>query len=681
MKQRHYSKFFWFNIYIWSIFGVFFLSQEAQAESKKSVFNKINNQLSLQRSLSSSSKASTSARDLLLKDTASRRAASAKAYRSAYPLGHIAQQNRVARVTAVEVNQTNKGLEVILKTAAGGTKLVPLILPEGNKLVIDILDATLAFGIRNGVTKTNPVTGIKTVKLAKVDQSSIRLTITGEKQAPRAEIVPSRDNLVLNITPDGATAEREPDQEIEIIATGEAAEEEYFVPDADIGGRIDSPLRDVPQSIQVIPQKVIEDQQATGLEEVLENSASVTFLGDVANRGFLAAIRGFDDAPILRDGIRSFSTNGPASVDLEVANLERVEVLKGPATVVSGAAEPGGLINLVTKKPLAEPYYNLEFQLGNRNFYSPSIDLSGPLTEDGSLLYRFNALYRTEESFLDLEDSFDRFFIAPVVTWKIGDRTDLTVRLEYIDEGNPVSLGSVVFNTEDNSTIEQLVSNPDSTIEEDYLNVGYSFEHRFSKDWQLRNEFSFIANSFDYSVYAVGGFLDPSTGDLTRNFGSQNNAYETLSLYTNINGKFNTGPVKHNLLFGVDLARDNVSFLQTLDLTSESVINILDSEPDYFADPVPDEEDIPKFNDSNTTTDRLGIYLRDQIDILDNLVVAAGVRFDTVDLDGEDFLNDSEFDQNDNAVSPSIGIVYQPIEPISLYAGYSESFTQNLHGR
>jgi iron complex outermembrane receptor protein len=455
MKQRHYSKFFCLNIYTWSIFGIFFLSQEALAESKKSVFNNIYNQSSLQRSLSSPSKASTSAGDLL------------------------AQQNRVARVTEVEVNQTNKGLEVILKTAAGGTKLVPLILPEGKNLVIEILDATLAFRIRNGVTKINPVAGIKTVKLAKVDQSSIRLTITGAKQAPRAEVIPSRQNLVLSIDPQGSTAaQTQPDEEIEVIATGEAAEEEYFVPDADIGGKIDSPLRDVPQSIQVIPQQVIEDQQATGLEEVLENSASVTFLGDSANRGFLAAIRGFDDAPILRDGIRSFSTNGPASVDLEVANLERVEVLKGPATVVSGAAEPGGLINLVTKKPLAEPYYNLEFQLGNRNFYSPSIDLSGPLTEDGSLLYRFNALYRTEESFLDLEDSFDRFFIAPVITWQIGDRTDLTVRLEYIDEGNPVSLGSVVFNTDDNSTIKQLVSNPDSTIEEDYLNVGYSFEHR-----------------------------------------------------------------------------------------------------------------------------------------------------------------------------------------------------------
>jgi iron complex outermembrane recepter protein len=590
---------------------------------------------------------------------------------------NLLAQGNLTRVTGVEVNQTNKGLEVILKTAAGGQRLVPLILPEGNKLVIDILDATLGFSIRNGVTETNPAPGIKTVKLAKVDQNSIRLTITGAKQAPRAEVIPSKQNLVLSINPQGTTAQQAPEEEIEVIATGEAAEEEYFVPDADIGGRIDSPLRDVPQSIQVIPQQVIEDQQATGLRDVLENSASVGFITDAANRGFVAAIRGFEGAPILRDGIRSFATDGPSSVDLEVTNLERVEVLKGPATVVSGSAEPGGLINLVTKKPLAEPYYNLEFQLGNRNFYSPSIDLSGPLTKDGSLLYRFNALYRTEESFIGLEDSFDRFFIAPVVTWKIGDRTDLTLRLEYIDEGNPVSFGSVVFNPEDNSTIEQLVGNPDMRIEEDYLNIGYSFEHRLSEAWRLRNEFSYVASSFDYNVLTSVSSFDPSTGDLTRNFLTQNEDAKTFALYTNINGKFKTGSVKHNLLFGVDLSRNTSKFGFRFDLTSESVINIFDPEPDYFAEPVPDEEDIPVFSDADSTTDRLGIFLRDQIYLADNLIVAAGVRFDTVASDTKDLLTNLETSQSDDAVSPSIGIVYQPSSPISLYTGYSESFAPN----
>jgi iron complex outermembrane recepter protein len=587
-------------------------------------------------------------------------------------------QDNLTRVTGVELNQTESGLELVLKTAAGGQKLVPLILPEGNDLVIDILDATLAFAIRNGITELDPAPGITQVTVNPAPENSIRVRITGETQTPSAEVVTGRNDLVLSITPEKTTTQQTPDEEIEVIATGESAEEEYFVPDADIGGRIDSPLRDVPQSIQVIPQQVIEDQQATGLEEVLKNSASVTFLGDVNNQGFEAAIRGFKRVPILRDGIRSFSAYGPSSVDLEVANLERVEVLKGPATVLYGDAQPGGLINLVTKKPLVEPYYNLEFQLGNRNFYSPSIDLSGPLTEDGNLLYRFNALYRTEESFLGLEDSFDRFMIAPVVTWKIGDRTDLTVRLEYIDEDNPVSLGSVVFNTEDNSTIEQSIGNPDITIKEDYLNVGYSFEHRFSEDWKLRNEFSYIASSFDYSVLTLGGFFDPSTGDLTRNFATVNANYKTFSLFTNINGKFKTGPVKHNLLFGVDLSRDSALYFSRYDLTSESVINIFDSEPDYFAEPVPDEEDIPVFFDTDTTTDRLGIFLRDQIDLADNLIVSAGVRFDIVDSETEDLTTDSETSQSDDAVSPSIGIVYQPIEPISLYAGYSESFEPNF---
>jgi iron complex outermembrane recepter protein len=188
----------------------------------------------------------------------------------------FAQQNPVTRVTGVELKQTNKGLEVILKTAAGNQKLVPLILPVGNKLEIDILDATLAFSIRNGVTKTNPAPGIKTVKLAKVDESSIRLTITGSSKAPRAEIVPSRQNLVLSVTPEGSTAQTKPDEEIEIIATGEAAgNDDYFVPDAGVN-RTDTPIIDTPGTVQVIPRQVIEDRRVTKLSDALKTAVGVT---------------------------------------------------------------------------------------------------------------------------------------------------------------------------------------------------------------------------------------------------------------------------------------------------------------------------------------------------------------------------------------------------------------------
>lgn len=125
----------------------------------------------------------------------------------------------------------------------------------------------------------------------------------------------------------------------------------------------------------MIPRQVIEDQQAIGIEEVLENAAGVTFQGNNLGRGLEFSIRGFTGAPILRDG---FLLLGGDVAEPEVANLERVEVLRGPASVLYGQSEPGGVINLVTKQPLSEPYYNLQLQGGNGDFISPSIDFSGP---------------------------------------------------------------------------------------------------------------------------------------------------------------------------------------------------------------------------------------------------------------------------------------------------------------
>jgi iron complex outermembrane recepter protein len=109
----------------------------------------------------------------------------------------LLQQNNLTLVTGIEVNRTDDRLEVILKIVAGSEQLVPLILPEGNNLVIDILDATLAFAIKNGVTKTDPAAGIGEVDLIKIDDSSIRLTITGEKNAP--SVLTTKNSLGLAI--------------------------------------------------------------------------------------------------------------------------------------------------------------------------------------------------------------------------------------------------------------------------------------------------------------------------------------------------------------------------------------------------------------------------------------------------------------------------------------------------
>ena len=266
---------------------------------------------------------------------------------------NLLAQSNLTRVTGVEVIETNEGLELILETVAVRERLVPLIIPEGNDIVIDLLDATLAFSIRNGITELNPAPGIKRIAVNSDGNSirgnSIRVRIAGENQTPSAEVVTGRDDLVLSIAPEGTTTEQEAHEEIEIIATGEAEEEDnYTVEEATTATRTDTPLLDIPQSIQVVPQQVIEDQQANRLEDVLRNVSGVSAgdgFGDSTER---FTIRGFAQDTTLVNGFRqgAFRQGFPS-----LERLERVEVLKGPASILYGNLEPGGVVNLVTKKP------------------------------------------------------------------------------------------------------------------------------------------------------------------------------------------------------------------------------------------------------------------------------------------------------------------------------------------
>ncbi|MGD1919190.1 MAG: TonB-dependent receptor plug domain-containing protein, partial [Pleurocapsa sp.] len=300
----------------------------------------------------------------------------------------------VTRVTGVEVIQTDDGLELILKTVRGSDRLVPLIIPQGNDLVIDILDATLGFSIRNGVIETNPAPGIRRIAVNKGDANSIRVRISGEDRTPDAEIVTGRDDLVLNIAAEGTIAEEEANEEIEVIATGEAEEEDsYIVEDANVGTRADTPVKDIPQSIQVVPQEVIKDQGATSVIETIRNSSGVVSGADSPRDPFENFdIRGFDASEnTLTNGLQD-PTNGRAIV---TNNIERIEILKGPASVLFGQGTVGGTVNYETKQPLDEPFYQLEFSAGNFNLYSGALDFSAPLTEGKPLAYRLNGLVKT----------------------------------------------------------------------------------------------------------------------------------------------------------------------------------------------------------------------------------------------------------------------------------------------
>ncbi|MEM6840213.1 MAG: TonB-dependent siderophore receptor, partial [Cyanobacteria bacterium P01_C01_bin.120] len=454
----------------------------------------------------------------------------------------------------------------------------------------------------------------------------------------------------------------------------------YFEPNTSTATRTDTPLRDIPQSIQVIPREVLEDQQINTLEGALRNVSGVVSAEQTFN-GQAFIIRGFRGPAILQDGLRR--NDGRLFGFAELSNVESIEVLKGPASILAGSLEPGGVINLVTEQPLSEPFYNLEFQAGNRGSISPSIDISGPLTDDGRLLYRLNALYRHEDSFRGFNTDLERFFIAPTIRWQISDLTDLTVSLEYTNDERPADSGLVAIGEGvADIPFDRVIGGLDDSREQEILRVAYNFEHRFSDNWRFRNAFSYVSSDAESSSVIVGGVINEPTGDFLTALAFLDAPLEVFDLQTNIVGEFNTGSIEHTVLFGIDLFRQREpgNRLLAFDPLSFTPFNIFN--PVYDAISRPDPASLSATAILEVRTDTLGIYLQDQVTLLDNLKLLAGFRYDMVNqetINQPNFFNPngSESSLNEDAFTPRVGLVYQPIEEISLYGSYSTSFLPN----
>ena len=574
----------------------------------------------------------------------------------------------VTRVTGVEVIQTENGLKLILETITGSERLIPLIVPKGNDLVIDILDAALAFSIRNGVTELNPAPGISMVTVNKAEGNSIQVRITGKNQTPSAEVVTGRDDLVLSITPESTVVENEVDESIEVIATGEAEDDDYFVPDAGNTLKTDTSIRDTPASVRVIPQQVIEDQGATNVKEIVRNASGVNFSDASGEREEDFIIRGFE-AEQFRNGFRDdfFS----ARTETELANIDRVEVLKGPASFLFGRAEPAGIINFVTKQPLREPFYEVAFTASSFDFYRPTLDFSGPLTKNGDLAYRLNVAYENAGSFRDGVET-ERFFIAPTLSWQIGDNTELTLEYSYLNDTRPVDRGIVVLSNNEVADIPSSTFLGDPDVREDFAEnrTELYLDHRFYSNLSLRSLLRYTTATED-GPGATSAIFGESEDD--RNFpvfeSTGYQFYETFTIQNDLIGKFNTGSVKHTVLFGLEFTTRFNTF-EGADRDS-GLIDIFNA--DAF-EPLTGEFDIV-FDSTEDRDDNFGIYLQDQIAILDNLQLVVGGRFDTFSGESETIETGEISETEADAFSPRVGIVYQPIEPVSLYASYSRSFT------
>ncbi|MEO1123267.1 MAG: TonB-dependent receptor [Cyanobacteria bacterium J06639_16] len=576
----------------------------------------------------------------------------------------------LVQITSIRLELTETGLQVLLE--ATGELAPPTPTVSGNALIVAIPNARLSEPFQ----EFEPAEGIALVQATTLPSDVVQVAITGNDAPPTVAVNADAANLVLTVVP-GVAQAGDSDDAIQIVVTG--TEDRYVVPNASTATRTDTPLRDIPQSIQVIPQAVFEDQGITALDDVLRNASGV-LQNSADARGQRFVVRGFDSASVLRDGFRpTFGFNGNIGYP-ELSNIERVEVLKGPAAILYGVSEPGGVINLVSEQPLANPFYEVNFELGSRSLTGGGIDFSGPLTEDGGLLYRLNVLYRDSAFYRDFDTDVERFFIAPVLQWAISDRSDLTLLLEYSDDQRPYDSGLVAIGTEvADIPFTRNLSDPNDINQSTYLRTGYQFEHRFNDDWTFRNAFNYIAYNTIFESSVVLN-LNELTGDQVRSYIQLDQPSSTYNVQTNLVGEFTTGSIEHTVLVGVDYYRREAIGNIGQGFATNFVLNIFN--PVYGTVPRPDFSTQPIFFDGDSYINSWGIYVQDQITLLDNLHLLAGLRYDTVNQRNVNRPSlfapvASDTTQNDNAWVPRLGIVYQPVDPISLYASYSQSFAPN----
>ncbi|MBW4614762.1 MAG: TonB-dependent siderophore receptor [Desmonostoc vinosum HA7617-LM4] len=580
------------------------------------------------------------------------------------------------QITGIRLDTTDKGLEVILETTQGD-KLQTVDKSQGNNFIIDIPNAQLRLVGGSTFEQENPIANITSVTVTNLDANTIRVTVIGATSLPTVELFDSNEGLIFGVIgvasvtsqkPEQTPPEQpvaQPEEPIELVVTGE--QDGYRIPDASTATKTDTPIRDIPQSIQVIPKEILQNQGVIRVNDALQNVSGANNAGYYQGFSEYLSLRGFS-ADTYRDGIRLYQNYGGF---LETADIERIEVLKGPASVLFGDAEPGGLVNLVSKQPLNQPFYAFEGTVGSFSTYRGAIDLSGPINQEQTVLYRFNTFYENAGSFRDFVNS-DRLFFAPKLKLVLSPNTTLTLDGIRLDETRTADDGNVAIgNRPANLPRDRFLGEPFQNVEINVTNFSYLLNHKFSEQWSLRNSFrAQFVNLQRY--YPLRDSLDEDTGDLSRlrYFSErQDDAYATQ---TDVVGKFSTGSIKHQLLLGFDYTKitENGTFG---DFTPYPSINIFN--PVYSRLEYPKQDIIDFFRDDSL--DKYGFYIQDQIDLLPSLKVLVGGRFDIFDqIRSEQNLGaeKQEFEQSDSNFSPRLGVVYQPTQNISLYASYTTSF-------
>lgn len=416
------------------------------------------------------------------------------------------------------------------------------------------------------------------------------------------------------------------------------------------------------KSVQIFNETYMQDTQAQTINDVIKMSSNTTYLGDNNGRESLFAIRGFSGVPILRDGL-SLTNAAPFP---EVFNLESIEVLKGPDSLQYGQSSPGGIVNLVVKKPLYETYAQIELETTSNTSYSPKVDLGGALNDSKTLRYRLVALARHDEGFRDSHVNSDRVFIAPTLAYDISDDHTFTLVSEYLDERTPSSFGTYVNSRgELVADIKTIMSHPDEKFDKTQKIIGFDLDSRFGT-WKSNLKYRYVDYLRDnYNVHIPYAYVE-ATNQVRRFFATQKYDFTEHALQYTLNKELEVFNLKNKITMGADFGRASTTFTGWMDMGTIYALNLSNLKYEALTDLSDHPSAVTYGNTGEKITTKKGIFAQDNLYLSENLILSTGVRYSTVKSDTSD---------KSSAWTPQIGLVYKLTPETSLYANYSESFT------
>ena len=461
--------------------------------------------------------------------------------------------------------------------------------------------------------------------------------------------------------------------ELDAITVTDTRERAYRAVVAPTANKSDTSVKETPFSIQTVTRELIEDRGVTTFGEAVRTVPGVTAQVGWGGSNDRFRLRGFATSANLKNGFRRSVF---AAVD-ELVNIDQIEVLKGPASALYGRFEPGGVVNLVTKKPGDKARTTIELTAGSHDFYRATFDSTGPLSD--TLRYRLTGSLQDNKSFRDFLGA-ETQFISPVFVWKLSPQTTLTAELEVgrkraaFDRGfgnSPLFL---------NVPIRNNYAENDTRLKNDSALGSLILDHRFDSGWDLRAGIQGSSASTDALWYPYG--FSPITGANTANPQVNRRKQRSLddqtdtSVMAEVSRRFETGPVRHRVLLGADANRDEWDFTAQANLGAFGFPTNLSISLYNPVHVTTQAGPLRPYDASNYKSRSVGLYAQDELQLGSQWRLLLGLRYDRSRTIAEaDYLPVSgPQTRNDDALSPRVGLTWTPSSAVSLYASWSRSF-------